>query len=147
MSDFYQAYLNAFSPRVYYNTNTTATTATAVLRIPSSRAGVSGLHAVALGILLILVATLLSITLIKVPRPGENALRLRESTILSHAMFSRHALHNELKDRKLGGPEKVEIGEIWKDTRFSITSGDIVVVSQHKATRDGTPEPSSPHVT
>jgi hypothetical protein len=142
MSDFYQAYLNAFSPRVYYNTNTTGNPATAVLSIPSSRAVVSGLHAVALGILLILVAILLS-TLIKVPQPSEGSLRLFGGIIWIHAISCGDALHRALKARKLD-PDTVQMEEIWKDTRFSIDSksGRIIVHSpeEEKTTCDGTPK-------
>jgi hypothetical protein len=153
MSDFYQAYLNAFSPRVYYNTNTTATPATALVSVLSSRASVSGFHATALCILLVLVAILLSITLLEVHRPSR---QLRSSAPLSHALLPRNRSPGEVPNDEDDVLDEPERKKMWKYSRFSINSGVIevryrksgVIEVRHReeATLDRAAEPPSPRV-
>jgi hypothetical protein len=87
ISDFYQSYLNAFAPNVYYNTNaSSAFDSTAILHAPVARAGVSILHAASLEVLLLLLAILMAITLRRQRIPDNNSIiwGIQRDTILGH---------------------------------------------------------------
>jgi len=97
---YYQAYLSAFSPTAYFNANTTAVVATTgQLSIPVTRALISGLHAIALGILLLLLSILLSNALYTQRHlgPRHHVYRLRWSTILTHVMASSPVLDEVIR--------------------------------------------------
>jgi catalase len=130
VSEFYQAYLNAFSPSLYYNANTTATT-TGSLAIPVARACVSLVHAVALGTLLCLLAALIVVTLLKEPAPfpGGHALKLYSSTISDHLMASTGHLHKVI--RLLSGMKDEHIKSFLSGIRFSMDPTGAIVVDNH----------------
>lgn len=94
VSDFYQAYVNTYSPCVYYMVDTDVTTITRSLTFPSTRAVVSRLHAITLGVLLLLLAALLAVTLLKQPLPNSAALRLYPGTISSYVMAITNDLYS-----------------------------------------------------
>jgi hypothetical protein len=69
ISDFYEAYLNACAPSLYYNSSASATII-GTLSTLLYRVKVSNVHAIALGALLFLLAILLSVTQSHKPLPG-----------------------------------------------------------------------------
>jgi len=87
---------------------------------------VSRLNAIALGILLILLALLLAITLIKQPTPHAygHAVELSRSTIGDHVMAASGPVHDLMRplSRMTEGQRKATL----KDRRFSIQEGKIV---------------------
>ena len=128
VADFYQGYLNAFSPIVYYNDNVSHLTTIGSLAAPVPRAVVSSLHAIALGVLLFVIACLLAVTLLVEPRPSRNghALRMHFSTISHHAMATTDHLHAII--RPLSGMDEKEMKECLSSKRFSfqLSTGQIV---------------------
>lgn len=123
VADFYQGYLNAFSPSVYYNSKANNTTVVGSLAAPVPRAVVSSLHAIALGVLLLVISGLLAVTLLVQPRPSRegHALRMYVCTISHHVMATTDHLHEIIKP--LAGMEEEEmIKSLWA-RRFSFQAG------------------------
>ena len=149
ISAFYQAYLNTFSPMVYFNPTTNITTMiTGALTTPSTRAFVSRMHAIGLGTLLIFLASLLTITLVKqpMPYPGGHALKLYSNTISSHVMASTGQLHQVITP--LSGLKEKHIKDKLRDRRFSINHlGKIVVQKDCQRTPTAQPETRRSSVT
>jgi hypothetical protein len=97
---YYQAYLSAFAPSAYFSdANTTAVVAAGQLSTPVTRALISGLHATALGLLLLLLSVLLSHALYTQRHlgPRHHVYRLRWSTILTHVMASSPVLDTVIR--------------------------------------------------
>jgi catalase len=133
VANFYQAYLNAFAPHAYYNSSANAIAISGALSTHSARAVVSDLHAIALGILLLLLVVLLSITLLKQPPLNSNShsLNLYSGTMLNHVMASGH-LPEVI--RPLLGLEEPEILAKLTDLRFSVDDrGRIVIEDRYRA--------------
>lgn len=125
---YYQAYLSAFAPYAYFSSNATAAVATGQLSIPVNRALISGLHATALGILLLLLTILLSHALYTQCHlgPRHHVYRLRWSTILTHIMASSPVL-----DRVIRGCERKTEKDIKKrleNLRFRLDANGRIYV-------------------
>ena len=108
---YYQSYLSSFAPSAYFNANATLVVATGQLSTPVTRALISGLHATALGILLLLLSILLSHALYAQRHlgPRHHVYRLRWSTILTHVMASSPML-----DKVIRGCERKTESDIKK---------------------------------
>jgi hypothetical protein len=108
---YYQSYLSSFTPSAYFNANATSVVATGQLSTPVTRALISGLHATALGILLLLLSILLSHALYAQRHlgPRHHVYRLRWSTILTHVMASSPML-----DKVIRGCERKTESDIKK---------------------------------
>jgi hypothetical protein len=108
---YYQSYLSSFAPSAYFNANATSVVATGQLSTPVTRALISGLHATALGILLLLLSILLSHALYAQRHlgPRHHVYRLRWSTILTHVMASSPML-----DKVIRGCERKTESDIKK---------------------------------
>lgn len=130
VTDFYQGYLNAFSPIIYYNSNVSHMTVTGSFAAPVPRAVVSSLHAIALGVLLFVIAGLLAITLLVQPKPSRDghALRMHLSTISHHAMATADHLHAII--RPLSGMDDKEMKECLSGKRFSFQPSTGQIVSE-----------------
>ena len=140
---YYQAYLSAFAPSAYFNTNTTAVVATGQLSTPVTRALISDLHATALGILLLLLSFLLSYALYtqrQLAKLGRqhHVYRLRWSTILTHVMASSPRL-----DRVIQGCERMTESNIKKrleNMRFRLDADGRIYVMELEGNQFQPPE-------
>jgi hypothetical protein len=108
---YYQTYLSSFAPSAYFNANTTSVVVTGQLSTPVTRALISGLHATALGTLLLLLSILLSHALYTQRHlgPRHHVYRLRWSTILTHVMAS-----SPVSDKVIRGCERKTDSDIKK---------------------------------
>jgi hypothetical protein len=127
VSDFYQAYLNTFAQNLYYNSSASAT-AIGTLSIPLSRAKVSNVHAILLGVLLFLLAILISVTLHQQPSPGIAALRMYSSTISTHVMVTTLPFLNMVSP--LFGMTEKNIKSHLESWRFSFDHTGRIVVEE-----------------
>ena len=126
---YYQAYLSAFAPSVYFNANTTGVVVTGQLSTPVTRALVSSLHATILGVLLLLLSILLSHALYAQRRlgPRHHVYKLRWSTILTHVMASSPMLDRVIQSCE--GKTESDIKKRLENMRFRLdTNGRIYVM-------------------
>jgi hypothetical protein len=125
---YYQSYLSAFTQSAYFNANTTVVTVEGHLSTPVTRALISGHHATALGILLLLLSILLSHVLYTQRYLGSkhHVYRLRWSTILTHVMASSPVL-----DRVIRGCKRKTESDIKKkleSMRFRLDANGCIYV-------------------
>jgi catalase len=127
VTNFYQAYLNAFAPSAYYNPSANAVAISGELSTHSARTVVSNSHAMALSILLLLLVVFLSILLFKQPPLNLNC----QGTTLNHVMASGHS--PEVMSPLLGLEEQ-QIPAKLRDLRFSVDDrGRIVTDDRYRA--------------
>lgn len=131
IATYYQAYLSAFAPSAYFNANTAVAPVevTGQLSTPVTRAMVSYIHAVILGVLLLLVSILLSHALYAQPclGPKSHVYRLRWSTILTHVMASSLLLEQVI--RSCEGRTESAIKQILEGMQFRLdVNGRIYVM-------------------
>jgi hypothetical protein len=86
IAGYYQTYVSTFSRSIYFDPSANDTIIDASLSALSSRLFVARLNAVVLSVLLFLLGVLISVTLIKQPRPGDTAVGLAEGDSLGHAI-------------------------------------------------------------
>jgi hypothetical protein len=93
IAGFYQTYVSTFSRSIYFNPGVNDTIVDGSLSALSSRLFVARLNAIALSVLLFLLAVLLTVTLIKQPRPRQGGIAVALAKDASPGFFMRLAFN------------------------------------------------------
>jgi tetratricopeptide (TPR) repeat protein len=130
ISEFYQAYLNAFAPDIYYDTSGPATIQSASITFPVARARVSPLHGIGLAILLFLLAIFMTATLRlqTVPDPQSPVWGFYPATILKHVSMSTRSLFKHLSTDIDSKDSDEEIIAKLRDRRYASDNGTFHVL-------------------